>query len=78
MPLVVSGTRTPAVAGEDPAVLRSPQQFLKGAQNISVRLLRGPGVWIGLCAGFGATAVPLLRRFQKDLRLDESTSLSRS
>ena len=88
------------------------QQFLKGAQNISVGLLRGlgntksgfritligywavgtpamllfayvlglrgPGVWIGLCAGFGATAVLLLRRFQKDLRLDESTSLSRS
>lgn len=33
---------------------------------------------LGLCAGFGATAVLLFRRFQKDLRLDESTSLSRS
>ncbi|GAA1957298.1 MATE family efflux transporter [Amycolatopsis minnesotensis] len=29
--------------------------------------LRGPGVWLGLCAGFGATAVLLLRRFRKDL-----------
>jgi multidrug resistance protein, MATE family len=82
------------------------QQFLKGAQNISVGLLRGlgntksgfritligywavgtpamllfgyvlgfhgPGVWIGLCAGFGATAILLLRRFRKDLSLDES------
>lgn len=54
------------------------QQFLKGVQNISVGLLRGPGVWIGLCAGFGATGVLILRRFQKDLRLDEPTSLSRS
>jgi multidrug resistance protein, MATE family len=88
------------------------QQFLKGAQNISVGLLRGlgntksgfritligywavgtpamllfgyglglhgPGVWIGLCAGFGVTAVLLLRRFRKDLSLDESTSLSHS
>jgi MATE family multidrug resistance protein len=88
------------------------QQFLKGAQNISVGLLRGlgntksgfritlvgywvvgtpamllfgyglglhaPGVWIGLCAGFGATAILLLRRFRKDLSLSEPTSLSRS
>lgn len=81
------------------------QQFFKGAQNISVGLLRGlgntkagfhstligywvvgtpamllfafglrlhgPGVWIGLCTGFGATAVLLLRRFRNDLRLEE-------
>jgi MATE family multidrug resistance protein len=80
-------------------------QFLKGAQNISVGLLRGlgnttsgfritlvgywlvgtpmmllfgyglglhaPGVWIGLCAGFGATAILLLRRFRKDLNVSE-------
>jgi MATE family multidrug resistance protein len=28
---------------------------------------RGPGVWLGLCAGFAATAVLLLRRFRADL-----------
>ncbi len=88
------------------------QQFLKGAQNISVGLLRGlgntksgfsitligywvvgtpamllfgyglglhgPGVWIGLCAGFGVTAILLLRRFRKDLILDKSASVSHS
>jgi MATE family multidrug resistance protein len=88
------------------------QQFLKGAQNISVGLLRGlgntksgfhitligywtvgtpamllfayglglhsPGVWIGLCAGFGATAILLLRRFQKELLLGDSAALSHS
>ena len=87
-------------------------QFLKGAQNISVGLLRGlgntksgfritlvgywvvgipmmalfgyglglhsPGVWIGLCAGFGATAILLLRRFRKDLSVSEQASLSHS
>jgi MATE family multidrug resistance protein len=87
-------------------------QFLKGAQNISVGLLRGlgnttsgfritlvgywlvgtpmmllfgyglglhaPGVWIGLCAGFGATAILLLRRFHKDLSVSEQTSLTHS
>jgi MATE family multidrug resistance protein len=86
------------------------QQFLKGAQNISVGLLRGlgntksgfritligywavgvpvmllcafvfgwhgPGVWVGLCAGFGATAVLLLRRFRKDLAQDPAAALS--
>lgn len=30
--------------------------------------LHGPGVWIGLCAGFGVTAVLLLRRFRQELR----------
>lgn len=30
--------------------------------------LRGPGVWLGLCTGFGATALLLLRRFRADLR----------
>lgn len=29
--------------------------------------LRGPGVWLGLCTGFGATALLLLRRFRADL-----------
>lgn len=29
--------------------------------------LRGPGVWIGLSAGFATTAVLLLRRFHRDL-----------
>ncbi|WP_020496550.1 MATE family efflux transporter [Sciscionella marina] len=29
--------------------------------------LGGPGIWIGLCLGFGATAVLLLRRFHRDL-----------
>ena len=82
------------------------QQFFKGAQNISVGLLRGlgntkagfhstligywvvgtpamllfsyglhlhgPGVWIGLCTGFGATAALLLRRFHRDLRREET------
>ncbi len=77
-------------------------QYLKGAQNICVGLLRGLGnttsslritligywgigipvmliaayplhwrgygIWLGLCAGFGATAVLLLRRFRADLR----------
>jgi MATE family multidrug resistance protein len=86
------------------------QQFLKGAQNVSVGLLRGlgntksgfritligywavgtpamllfayglslhgPGVWIGLCAGFGATAILLLRRFRADLRKGEPAALS--
>ncbi|GAA5157019.1 MATE family efflux transporter [Pseudonocardia eucalypti] len=28
----------------------------------------GPGVWLGLCVGFGATAALLLRRFRADLR----------
>ena len=28
---------------------------------------RGPGVWLGLCAGFAATALLLLRRFRADL-----------
>ncbi|MFD5513686.1 MATE family efflux transporter [Streptomyces sp. NPDC127051] len=84
------------------------QQFLKGAQNISIGLLRGlsntksgfritligywvigipvmlifayglglqgPGVWIGLCVGFGSTAVLLLRRFRKDLHQPRSVS----
>jgi MATE family multidrug resistance protein len=36
--------------------------------------LHGPGVWIGLCTGFGATAILLLRRFRKDLSLGESAS----
>jgi multidrug resistance protein, MATE family len=88
------------------------QQFMKGAQNIGVGLLRGlgnttsgfritligywvigvpmmllfayglglagPGVWIGLCAGFGATAVLLLRRFRKDLRPADSPVLSQA
>jgi len=82
------------------------QQFFKGAQNVSVGLLRGlgntksgfrntligywavgtpamllcaygfgwqgPGVWVGLCAGFGATAVLLMRRFRHDLRIKEA------
>jgi multidrug resistance protein, MATE family len=86
------------------------QQFLKGAQNVSVGLLRGlgntksgfritlvgywvvgtplmlllgygtalhgPGVWAGLCAGFGATAVLLLRRFRQDLHLGDARVLS--
>lgn len=77
-------------------------QFFKGAQNISVGLLRGlgntksgfrntligywavgtpamllcafplgmrgPGIWVGLCVGFGATALLLLRRFYQELR----------
>ncbi|MET8654133.1 MULTISPECIES: MATE family efflux transporter [Nocardia] len=30
--------------------------------------LRGPGVWLGLCAGLAVTAVLLLRRFDHDLR----------
>lgn len=30
---------------------------------------RGYGVWLGLCLGFGATAVLLMRRFRLDLRL---------
>jgi len=28
---------------------------------------RGPGVWLGLCAGFAATALLLWRRFHTDL-----------
>jgi MATE family multidrug resistance protein len=85
-------------------------QYLKGAQNISVGLLRGlgntksgfritligywavgtpamllcayvfgmqgPGVWLGLCAGFGATAILLQRRFRQDLRLSTESALS--
>ncbi|SFO50514.1 multidrug resistance protein, MATE family [Amycolatopsis rubida] len=77
------------------------QQYLKGAQNVCVGLLRGlgntksgfratllgywvigipvmvlcgfglslagPGVWLGLCFGFGATAVLLLRKFSREL-----------
>ncbi|GAA3546305.1 NorM family multidrug efflux MATE transporter [Amycolatopsis ultiminotia] len=77
------------------------QQYLKGAQNVCVGLLRGlgntksgfratllgywvigipvmvlcgfalglhgPGIWLGLCFGFGATAVLLLRRFSQEL-----------
>ncbi|WP_031468964.1 MATE family efflux transporter [Sciscionella sediminilitoris] len=27
----------------------------------------GPGVWLGLCGGFGATAVLLIRRFRREL-----------
>ncbi len=76
-------------------------QYLKGAQNVCVGLLRGLGnttsglritligywvvgipamligayalhwrgygVWLGLCLGFGATAVLMLRRFRLDL-----------
>lgn len=87
-------------------------QFLKGAQNISVGLLRGlgntksgfritlvgywvigtptmllfgyglglhaAGIWLGLCAGFGATAILLLRRFRKDLSMTEQTLSSHS
>ena len=30
---------------------------------------RGPGVWVGLCCGFGATALLLLRRFARVLRV---------
>jgi MATE family multidrug resistance protein len=86
------------------------QQFLKGAQNISVGLLRGlgnttsgfritlvgywvigvpamllfgyglgldgAGVWAGLCAGFAATAVLLLRRFRQDLHAGDAAALS--
>ena len=40
--------------------------------------LHAPGVWVGLCAGFGATAILLLRRFRKDLSLSEQTSSSHS
>ncbi|AHH17936.1 putative multidrug and toxic compound extrusion transporter [Nocardia nova SH22a] len=77
-------------------------QYLKGAQNICVGLLRGLGnttsslritligywgigiptmlaaayllhwrgygIWLGLCAGFGATAILLARQFRADLR----------
>jgi MATE family multidrug resistance protein len=38
--------------------------------------LHGPGVWIGLCAGFGATGILLLRRFRADLRKGEPATLS--
>jgi len=34
---------------------------------------RGPGVWLGLCAGFGATALLLWRRFHTDLARTGST-----
>lgn len=85
-------------------------QFLKGAQNICVGLLRGlgntksgfrmsligywaigipamllfafgfgldgPGVWVGLCIGFAATAGLLLRRFQRELNTVDSVALS--
>lgn len=84
-------------------------QYLKGAQNISVGLLRGlgdtksgfrstligywvvgtpamllcayvlglrgPGVWVGLCLGFAATLVLLLRRFRQELYQEESAAL---
>jgi MATE family multidrug resistance protein len=30
--------------------------------------LRGPGVWLGLCLGFGATALLLMHRFRVDVR----------
>ncbi|MFE3170296.1 MATE family efflux transporter [Amycolatopsis sp. NPDC059235] len=77
------------------------QQYVKGAQNVCVGLLRGlgntksgfratllgywligtpvmvlcgfaldlrgPGIWLGLCVGFGATAVLLLRKFSREL-----------
>ncbi|WP_406229912.1 MATE family efflux transporter [Nocardia sp. NBC_01009] len=33
--------------------------------------LRGPGVWIGLCAGLAVTATLLLRRFDRDLHKRE-------
>ncbi|MBB4688694.1 MATE family efflux transporter [Amycolatopsis jiangsuensis] len=36
--------------------------------------LHGPGIWIGLCAGFGATAVLLLRRFRRQLRPEPDLS----
>lgn len=34
--------------------------------------MRGPGVWTGLCAGFGATAILLLRRFRLEVRPEQS------
>lgn len=40
--------------------------------------LRGPGVWLGLCAGFGATAVLLLRRFRQEARVGDSAALHHS
>lgn len=46
----------------------TPAMFLFG----QVLGLRGPGVWIGLCAGFGSTAVMLLRRFRADLKSIDS------
>ncbi|WP_328394652.1 MATE family efflux transporter [Nocardia sp. NBC_00416] len=30
---------------------------------------RGPGIWLGLCVGFGATAALVWRRFLRDLRI---------
>jgi MATE family multidrug resistance protein len=83
-------------------------QYLKGAQNVCVGLLRGLGnttsglritligywgigipamivcaylvhwrgygVWLGLCLGFGATAVLLLRRFRLDLHASDDVA----
>jgi multidrug resistance protein, MATE family len=40
--------------------------------------LRGPGIWLGLCTGFGATAVLLLRRFRIDLRARREAALTGS
>ncbi|HZZ46481.1 MAG TPA: MATE family efflux transporter [Pseudonocardia sp.] len=40
--------------------------------------LGGPGVWLGLCIGFGATAVLLLYRFRSDLRALRQKTLSPS
>jgi MATE family multidrug resistance protein len=34
--------------------------------------MRGPGVWTGLCAGFGVTAILLFRRFRTELRPEQS------
>ena len=40
--------------------------------------LHGPGVWIGLCTGFGATAILLLRRFRSDLSSSDNPALAHS
>lgn len=37
--------------------------------------LEGPGVWTGLCLGFGATAVLLLRKFWQDVRVRDAAVL---
>jgi MATE family multidrug resistance protein len=38
--------------------------------------MRGPGVRAGLCVGFGATAILLLRRIRTELNLDRAAALS--
>lgn len=38
--------------------------------------LHGPGVWIGLCTGFGATAALLLHKFRQDVHTENAAVLS--